>query len=156
MQLHELKQKTKMRTSRRIGRGGKRGTTSGRGTKGQKARAGAKIRPALRDIIKKLPKQRGYRFHSFRPQPAVVSLAAIAEKFSSGETVDPAALLSRALIRRIKGSTPAVKVLGNAPVKKKLSFRNLALSKSARARVIAAGGKILSSAASPRVMRGEV
>jgi len=43
-----------------VGRGGKRGKTAGRGTKGQNARAGRKKRPELRDIIKKLPKRRGY------------------------------------------------------------------------------------------------
>lgn len=48
-----------------VGRGGKHAKTSGRGGKGQTARAGNKRRPALRDIIKKLPKQRGYRFKSF-------------------------------------------------------------------------------------------
>jgi len=55
MQIHDLKPKTKQKKSRQIGRGGKRGTTSGRGTKGQSARAGNKKRPELRDIIKKLP-----------------------------------------------------------------------------------------------------
>ena len=48
------------RPSRRVGRGGKRGKTSGRGTKGQNARSGRKKRPEMRDIIKKLPKRRGY------------------------------------------------------------------------------------------------
>ena len=74
MQFHQLIQKTKFRKSRRVGRGGKRGTYSGRGIKGQKARAGAKIRPALRDILKKIPKLRGYKFKSFRQKPSVVNL----------------------------------------------------------------------------------
>jgi len=49
-----------------VGRGGKHAKTSGRGGKGQTARAGNKRRPELRDIIKKLPKNRGYRFKSVR------------------------------------------------------------------------------------------
>lgn len=49
-----------------VGRGGKHAKTSGRGGKGQTARAGNKRRPELRDIIKKLPKLRGYRFNSHR------------------------------------------------------------------------------------------
>jgi large subunit ribosomal protein L15 len=61
MQLHEIKG-LKNKEKKRVGRGGKRGTYCGRGIKGQKARAGAKIRPALRDFIKKIPKLRGYRF----------------------------------------------------------------------------------------------
>src|SRR3954471_18643480 len=50
------------REYRRIGRGqgSTRGKQSGRGGKGQTARAGNKRRPELRDIIKKLPKRRGY------------------------------------------------------------------------------------------------
>ena len=50
------------RPYRRVGRGqaSTRGKTSGRGGKGQTARAGNKRRPELRDIIKKLPKRRGY------------------------------------------------------------------------------------------------
>ena len=59
MQLHELRPKTKNKPRKRIGRGGKRGTISGRGTKGQNARAGRKKRPELRDIIKRIPKLRG-------------------------------------------------------------------------------------------------
>ncbi|PIS13477.1 MAG: hypothetical protein COT67_01505 [Candidatus Tagabacteria bacterium CG09_land_8_20_14_0_10_41_14] len=62
MQLHQLKPSTKNKDKKRIGRGGKRGTYSGRGLKGQKSRAGRKLRPQLRDIIKRLPKKRGYRF----------------------------------------------------------------------------------------------
>ena len=49
-----------------MGRGGKHAKTSGRGGKGQTARAGNKRRPELRDIIKKLPKNRGYQFKSVR------------------------------------------------------------------------------------------
>ena len=49
-----------------VGRGGKHAKTSGRGGKGQTARAGNKRRPELRDIIKKLPKKRGYRFSSVK------------------------------------------------------------------------------------------
>ncbi len=142
MQIHQLKPNTPPKREKRVGRGGKRGTTSGRGTKGQKARAGAKIRPAIRDIIKKLPKQRGYRFHSFRPQPAVVDLARIAERFSNGDTVDPASLLERGLIRRMKGRIPAVKVLGAGGITKRLTFRDLKFSASARARVEEAGGTV--------------
>jgi len=62
MQIHQIKPKIKKKNRKIIGRGGKRGTYSGRGIKGQKSRAGRKIRPELRDIIKKLPKKRGYRF----------------------------------------------------------------------------------------------
>lgn len=65
MQIHELKRKNKNKKDRIVGRGGKHAKTSGRGGKGQTARAGNKRRPELRDIIKKLPKLRGYKFNSF-------------------------------------------------------------------------------------------
>ena len=66
MQFHNLKSKTKRKSKRQVGRGGKRGKTSGRGTKGQNARAGHKKRPELRDFIKRIPKLRGRGKSSFK------------------------------------------------------------------------------------------
>ena len=66
MQIHDLKRNHKNKKDRIVGRGGKHAKTSGRGGKGQTARAGNKRRPELRDIIKKLPKNRGYKFKSVR------------------------------------------------------------------------------------------
>src|SRR3989344_7528452 len=60
MQLHTLSSRTKNKKNPPVGRGGKRGKTSGRGGKGQTARAGHKIRPEVRDLIKKIPKRRGH------------------------------------------------------------------------------------------------
>ena len=68
MQIHELKREHKNMRDRLVGRGGKHAKTSGRGGKGQTARAGNKRRPELRDIIKRLPKNRGYKFHSIRKE----------------------------------------------------------------------------------------
>lgn len=61
MQLHQISpaHKANNQDKKRIGRGGKRGTYSGHGMKGQKARAGHRIRPAERDLIQHLPKLRG-------------------------------------------------------------------------------------------------
>lgn len=59
MQLHQLKPDHSGMSKKRVGRGGKRGTFSGKGTKGQHARAGHRIRPAERDFIQRLPKLRG-------------------------------------------------------------------------------------------------
>src|SRR6185503_7070161 len=66
MQIHNLKRQNKNKKDRIVGRGGKHAKTSGRGGKGQTARAGNKRRPELRDIIKKLPKNRGYSFKSIQ------------------------------------------------------------------------------------------
>lgn len=67
-----------------VGRGGKHAKTSGRGGKGQTARAGNKRRPALRDIIKKLPKNRGYRFQSAKKSFIISAdkITSKGEKFS--------------------------------------------------------------------------
>ncbi len=116
---------------RRIGRGGKRGTYSGRGTKGQHARSGAKIRPAVRDIIKRIPKLRGYKFKSFRPHPAVVNLADIDKKFKEGSAISPETLVKAGLVRRVKGRIPPIKVLGRGELKKRLEFKNVQFSRPA-------------------------
>ena len=66
MQIHNVQRSHKNKGDRIIGRGGKRGKTAGRGGKGQTARSGNKRRPELRDIIKRLPKNRGYKFKSIQ------------------------------------------------------------------------------------------
>ena len=66
MQIHNLKRQHKNKKDRLGGRGGKHAKTSGRGGKGQTARSGNKRRPELRDIIKRLPKNRGYQFKSIQ------------------------------------------------------------------------------------------
>lgn len=71
MQIHNLKRTHKNKKDRIVGRGGKHAKTSGRGGKGQTARAGNKRRPELRDIIKKLPKNRGYQFKSINREVVV-------------------------------------------------------------------------------------
>ena len=131
MQLHHIVPKTKQHSKKRVGRGGKRGTYSGRGIKGQKARAGAKIRPAERDLLKKIPKLRGYKFKSFRSKPAVVNLGEIEKKFKPGDTISPESLLEKGLVRRIKGRTPRVKILGRGELIKKLVFKDIEFSRSA-------------------------
>ena len=98
MQLNTLKSKTERIRSTRVGRGGKRGKTSGRGTKGQKARAGHRMRPELRDIIKKFPKHRGYNFKSFEVKPSPVNLSVIEKSFAQGESVTPQILLDKKLV----------------------------------------------------------
>ncbi len=81
MQIHNLKRTHKNKKDRQVGRGGKHAKTSGRGGKGQTARAGNKRRPELRDIIKKLPKNRGYQFKSKKKPFKLAS-----DKVTKGET----------------------------------------------------------------------
>ena len=120
MQLHTLKRKTKNQKKKTVGRGGTRGKTSGRGTKGQNARAGHKKRPQLRDIIKKLPKLRGYRFNSTVDKPAVVNVGAL-NIFEDGAVVTPASIFKMNLVRKVDGQIPMMKILGEGVITKKLS-----------------------------------
>lgn len=139
MQLHSLTSKTKRHIPEPVGRGGKRGKTSGRGGKGQTARAGHKIRPEVRDLIKKIPKRRGHgknRSHTVRSERVVyasVNLGTLDAAYKAGETVSPASLVARGLVRRTKGRAPKVKILGTGSLTKKLVIRNCVLSASARA-----------------------
>lgn len=140
MQIHQLKREHPLREARQVGRGGKRGKTAGRGTKGQLARAGRKLRPELRDIIKKLPKLRGYRFKSIELKPSVVKLGEINKRFPAGATINPAALLEQSLIRRRGGVLPPVKILAGGALNKKFQFIGCEVSVTAKAQVEKLGG----------------
>jgi large subunit ribosomal protein L15 len=131
MQLHDLKKEYKQKGKKRIGRGGKRGTTAGHGTKGQKSRAGHKIRPAIRDFIIKLPKRRGFKFKSIKIQPRVVNMGVIEKNFKPGEIISPKTLLAKKLINREKGKMPKIKILGGGTFSsKKFVFKSCAFSKN--------------------------
>jgi len=132
MQLHQVKPIHKQRNKKRVGRGGKRGTYSGKGLKGQKARAGRKMRPELRDFIKKIPKKRGYRFKTINPKPEIVNLEDLEKFFNEGELVNPEILLQKGLVGRIKGRIPEVKILGSGELKKKLKIENCQMSESVK------------------------
>jgi large subunit ribosomal protein L15 len=116
MQLHTLQSKNKKSRKQRIGRGGKRGSFSGRGIKGQKARAGRKIRPEMRDLIMKMPKRRGHRHTGPKKTLVTVSASAIAKKFKEGEKITPKTLIERGLVSRVGGKTPPIKILGSLGV----------------------------------------
>jgi len=142
MQLHQLKPKTKNKPRKRIARGGKRGTTSGRGTKGQKSRTGHKIRPALREFLKRIPKKRGVKniVLSHKAQP--VDIKKIEIHFESGETVTPQSLLEKGLVKKFAGKLPEVKLLGKTDLTKKLLVENCQISQSAKEKIEKAGGSI--------------
>lgn len=148
MQTNTLKAKNPSKKSPRVGRGGKRGKTSGRGTKGQKARAGRKMRPEMRDLIKKIPKLRGHgknrargvRADRLRYSP--VNLATLEAAFAAGATVTPAELAKKGFVRTRAGRLPAVKILGTGTITKALSVSGCAVSASAKKALEAAGGSV--------------
>ncbi|MDO8518057.1 MAG: 50S ribosomal protein L15 [bacterium] len=145
MQLNELKRKTAQKAPKRVGRGGSRGKTSGRGTKGQKARAGHRIRPDVREKLKKLPKQRGYQFKSIQAKHLVVNVAALETAFSAGETVTSKLLIERGLIRIRKNAStlPLVKILGTGELTKKVTLVGCEVSESAKTKIEKVGGTVL-------------
>ena len=134
------------RSYRRVGRGqsSTRGKTSGRGGKGQTARAGNKRRPELRDIIKKLPKRRGFGKNRARSvdgskiRPVAISLTRIDQIFAAGAEISLVSLRAKGMISR---KDNAAKVVGTE-VGKKFTLKGLTVSTSARAAVEKAGGSI--------------
>ena len=146
MQLNSLSARTKNKKNEPVGRGGRRGKTSGHGHKGQSSRAGHKIRPEARDLIKKLPKLRGHgknrsrTVRTNRTTVAPVSIAAIESAYTVGQTVSPATLLAKGLVRRVKGRAPEVKILGAGPFTKAFVVLNCAMSAVAHDALLKVGG----------------
>src|SRR3989344_3978268 len=151
MQLHDLKPNDKTKNRKRVGRGGKRGTFSGCGSKGQKARAGHGIRQGFsggdNPIWKLFPKQRGaskktdikhalFRIHQIKP--ITVSLTVLNDAFQDGETVSPRSLVRKGVIKTAKHG---VKILASGEIKRQLTVTDSKLSAGAREKIIAAGGK---------------
>jgi large subunit ribosomal protein L15 len=134
------------RPYRRVGRGqsSTRGKQSGRGGKGQTARAGNKRRPEWRDIIKKLPKRRGYgknRGRTVNPdrvKPVAISLARLERLFPEGGAISLQTLVERKIIASVH--VPA-KLVGNA-TKVKFSLQGLTTSSAAKAALEKAGGSV--------------
>lgn len=142
MQTHNLARRTKNYKAPAVGRGGKRGKTSGRGTKGQNARAGRKKRPEMRDFIKRLPKLRGYAFASIQDKAFPVNLRAIEKAYSAGEKVNPATLISKGVVEFRGGRKPIVKILSVGEMTKKVIVSGCKVSATAKAKIEKAGGTV--------------
>jgi len=120
MLLHEISSHNKNKAPR-VGRGGKRGTTSGRGQKGQTAHAGRGIRPADRDYIQRLPKLRGRGTHQNKPKSIKLPVINIGD------------------LDITKPIPRGVKILGGGDITKAVRVYGTA-SQSARAKIEKAGG----------------
>lgn len=141
MQLHELKPKTKFKSRQRIGRGGKRGTYSGKGQKGQKSRSGHVIRPAERDLIQRLPKLRGFRFKPLKEKPVVLNLGFLTLKIKSG-IINRDALLAAGLISKSEKNIKIVgQKKGSEPIKI-IEINGLKVSKKLKEEIEKFGGKV--------------
>jgi len=137
MQIHQIKPSIKNR-KKRVGRGGKRGTYSGRGVKGQNSRAGNKKAPVIREVIKKYHKLRGYRFNSFSPTNQVVNLAVIEKNFENQEIISPKTLSLKKIVKKDQ----PVKILGKGLLKKSIIVEGCLVSRSAVKKIESVGGKV--------------
>ncbi|KKR02353.1 MAG: 50S ribosomal protein L15 [Candidatus Yanofskybacteria bacterium GW2011_GWA1_39_13] len=148
MNLNQLKSKTKRKSAKRVGRGGKRGTTSGKGTKGQKSRAGAGFKQGFRGGDNRLwqlfPKLRGatkkhgskrphakHRYFQLRHDKIKVFNLDFFNKFEDGQKINPELLTKK-----------EVKVLSEGSLKKRLEFSGFKFSKSAREKILKSGSTI--------------
>ena len=145
MILSEVLAKVKKRRARKRcgrGRGSGLGKTSGRGQKGASSRSGFRLRLSYEggqaSLIRHLPK-RGFSNCPFRVRYDVVNVSDLEAHFSDGETVQLSDLKDRGVLNPENGR---LKVLGGGELKKKLNVVASVVSKSARQKIEAAGGKV--------------
>ncbi len=143
MKLHDVRNKSSARRPRkRVGRGHGSGTgkTSGRGLKGAKSRSGYKHKAAFEGgqmpLVRRIPK-RGFSNYPFRKAWAEVNLSQL-DRFAAGSTVDPEALAECGLV---KGRFDGIVILGGGELESALTVKAHRFSKSAAAKIEAAGGK---------------
>ena len=141
MQLHEIKPIHKSKKKKRLGQGG-RFAGRGSGTRGQKARAGRKLKPLIRVLIKRYPKLKGYKFKKVSEKPVGINIETLNKKFKEGDKINPQTLLEKKLISKIKGRIPKVKILGEGEINKSLTIENCLVSKKAKEKIEKAKGQI--------------
>jgi len=143
MELYQLNPKHKKKSRKRVGRGGKKGTYSGKGMKGQKSRAGRKPRVGFAGgdttMAKRMPKKRGsvgkvkikqgQKLARLRIKPFNLNLKDIEDNFEKGEIVSPKTLFEKGLVVKISKRIPRIKILNKGVLKKKLEFRKISFSK---------------------------
>lgn len=143
MRQHQLKPPPgASRDRRRVGRGDGSGygTTAGKGTKGQKARAGGGVRPSFEGgqlpLVKRLPHRRGFT-NIFKTTYAVVNVGQL-NRFEALQEVTPQGLAAAGLVPSAK---QPVKVLGDGELSKAVVVKAAKFSAAARAKIEAAGGR---------------
>ena len=128
---------------KRVGRGdgSRKGSFSGRGCKGQKARAGFRMKPGFEGgqlpIIKRLPSQRGFT-NIFKTEFDVVNVRQLTV-FEAGTEVDIVKLVTAGLV---KTGQKLVKILGDGEIDRPLTVKADKFTATAKAKIEAAGGKI--------------
>ena len=142
MKLDELKPAQKNEVRRRVGRGvgSGLGKTSGKGHKGQNARSGGGVRPGFEGgqmpLFRRIPK-RGFKNINSKEYTEVT--LAMLENLDNGTEVTVDSLLELGVIRK---ANDGIVVLGNGDLTKKLTVKAARVTKSAEAKIVAAGGKV--------------
>ncbi|MCL2013434.1 MAG: 50S ribosomal protein L15 [Oscillospiraceae bacterium] len=142
MKLHELSPSQRAVKPKRKGRGPGTGNgkTAGRGHKGQNSRAGGGVRPGFEGgqmpLIRRVPK-RGFN-NIFAKKYAIVNVEDL-NRFNDGDTVDPAAMQSSGLVKKIYDG---VKILAKGELSVKLSVKTNKISDAAKEKIISAGGSV--------------
>ncbi|MDO8574641.1 MAG: uL15 family ribosomal protein [bacterium] len=146
MQLHDLKPTSKKKNKIRRGRGGKRGTYSGRGIKGQKSRSGRRIRPAERDLIIRLPKQRGFSNKPKSEKPLSFNLKKILPKLKPFLEGKKSVVIDIEVLKQLEiiptEYSGEVKILGVGELETPINFKGIKVSKGAKIKIEKAGGKV--------------
>ncbi len=130
------------KSRKRVGRGdgSGHGTYSGRGCKGQKSRAGYKMRPGFEGgqlpLIKRLPQKRGFT-NIFRTEYSVVNINKL-NMFETGSEVTPERLVSAGVVKSLRHP---IKILAEGDINYPLSVKANKFSAAAKAKIEAAGGK---------------
>lgn len=144
MQIHTLKLK-KRKFRKTVSRGGKKGTYSGRGNKGQKARSGVSIDPLFEggrsSLIDRMKKIRGFK--SIKAKALVLDIVKLGQKFKDNDAVNYETLIKKGFFDKMEMQGRKIKILGNSPIKIKLKIdKNILLSAAARKAIETAGGEI--------------
>ena len=132
------------RSRKRVGRGpgSGHGKTAGRGMNGQNSRSGGGKGPGFEGgqtpLARRLPKLPGFT-NINRVEYIPVNVSRLEEKFEAGDVVDGESLKAK---RIIKHADDLVKVLGDGEITKALTVKVDKVSKSAQAKIEAAGGKV--------------
>lgn len=146
--LNSLKREHPNKKQKRVGRGQSsgKGKTAGRGTKGQKARGNTKMRPVLRDIIKKIPKKRGYgknraRGTYVKPELGIVNVSILGTTFQAGAAVNRETIVSAGLVSP-RLAKNGIKILGTGTIATAITVSNCQVSAVAKEKILAAGGTV--------------
>ncbi len=143
MKIHQLKadpgsQKGKKRLGRGTGSG--HGGTSCKGHKGQRSRSGGGVSPGFEGgqmpLIRRVPKK-GFK-NRFRVEYLAINLKRL-DGYKDGEEVNPESLYEKGIINK---KNILVKILGEGNIKKKLTIKANAFSKTAKEKIQKAGGKV--------------